>query len=465
MEDPSRSHLILPFQKEKNLKKNTRANPDKGLWDFMGDALSGAAKKAIGHGLDLLTGFGDYELESNSLLSAATRGQNGGVPMLSNSKVANIVRHREYIRDVFSSTSSFSLKTLQINPGLDETFPWLANIANCYTNYRLRGMVFEFVSLASQLSTTPSLGFIAMGTQYNSFDPVYPDKKTLENSEYANSNKVSSNLCHPIECAQDQLSLAELYIRNGAIPSGADVRLYDIGRFSYAVGGQASSDVVIGELWCTYEVELYFPRLTSAFSNVNNYCALNSSASATFNTSPLFNAATRGTRNTFNPGVGGASVNELHFPQETVGQTFLVNYLVVGTSAAITAPLLTGTFVTITYNPIGGSSGIPANAVNSTSFIQTFFIKILPAADPFLSWGVAGSMPTAANWILYISQVPDGATLLEDDSEVEDDETPTPDFVSLPGLLEDEDFLSKLSLEEMKIFMKFLRYHRSEIPA
>jgi len=252
---------IKPMAKEKKKKHPD----DQSLWDFTGDALSGMAKKALTHGLNLLTGFGDYEIQTNTLLNAATGGSNASVPMLANSKYANIIRHREYITDINSSTTPFLLRTFAINPGLDGTFPWLANIANCYTNYRIRGMVFEAVSLAAEVSTAVGLGYIAMATQYNSLDPTFTSKKQLENSEYANSMRLAGNeedyLAHPIECATDQLALQELYIRSGDVPTGQDRKFYDLGKLSVAVGGNAASDVPIAELWCTYEIELYFPRL------------------------------------------------------------------------------------------------------------------------------------------------------------------------------------------------------------
>jgi len=298
-----------------------------------------------------------------------------------------------------------------------------------------------------------------MGTQYNSFDPVFPDKKTMENSEYANSAKVSSCLAHPIECATDQLALTELYVRNGGIPTGADVRLYDLGRFSYAVGGQSASDVAIGELWCTYEVELYFPRLTTAFSNVNNYCALNSTAIIANGSTPLGNSAIRGTSNTFQVGVGGNQ--NVIFPQECIGQSFLVSYIVLGTAAVITAPILSSPGgVTITYNPLGANLGSPTNGVNSAALVMNFIITVSTNSAPTLTFQNAGTIPTNSQWILYMVQIPAGA--LVDDEEETPEPGDTPDSNDTLSLENIEHILELLSRQDDDLVLSSLSKYRKK---
>ena len=209
-------------------------------------------------------------MNTNSLLAEATDGANGSViPMMTNSKTANIFRHREFIGNVRGTTADFNLQTYDVNPGLDEVFPWGYALANCYTSYRLRGLVFEFVSLSSEYTSTPYMGYVAMGSQYNVLDPAFADRKTLLNSEYSCSTKPSKNLMHPIECSPAQLPFAQLMVRSGTPPTNSDKRLYDLCRFSIATGGQASTGI-IGELWATYEIELYQPKLVAQLGSLVN---------------------------------------------------------------------------------------------------------------------------------------------------------------------------------------------------
>lgn len=338
-------------------------------WNNTGDLLYDLGSKAFQHGLSLLTGFGDYTLESNSLVAAATRGSNGSaVPIMENSKVANIIRHREYIGDIYGSTSPFLNRKFSINPGLDGTFPWLAPTANSYTNYRMRGAAFQFVSLATEYSAVPYIGFVAMATQYNALDLPFTDKKSMENSEYANSCKPSEDLLHPIECSEKQLALHELYVRNvNSLPTNSDLRMYDMGTFNIAVGGQAS-ETIIGELWLTYEIELFYPKLSNQ-STVNSNCFM-SDFSSWVNGTPLGNLPLIGrTGSTLE--LYSYNSNTVILPSEAVAQTFYVTITYFGSTTTVTAPTVTGVNSTI-------SRGVaaPQNTTGITSYIVSFMMKI-----------------------------------------------------------------------------------------
>jgi len=333
-------------------------------WNLTGDVLYDLGSKAINHGLSVLSGFGDYEVNTNSLLAAATEGKNGGsVPIMRNSKVANIIRHREYVGDVIGSTDSFTLKKYAINPGLDDTFPWLSPIAQCYTNYRMRGAMAEFVSLATEYSAVPYIGYVAMATQYNALDTSFTNKKELENSEYANSCKPPENLCHPIECASDQLALHELYIRDGAIVG--DQRLYDLGQLSIAVGGQASA-TIIGELWITYEVELYFPKLATINGKlVQNYFSRLSS----FTNSTPMAGTTKSGNEASTLRLNTASPLSAILNDEAIGQRFYVTISWQGGSVTRTdLPVITGNNATVS-NVMNWPFGGAVASTFSTSFV------------------------------------------------------------------------------------------------
>jgi hypothetical protein len=243
--------------------------PGKGWFDtaleFGGKALEKVAPLVLG----AVTGLGDYDVNSNSILAACTNGELGNeVPMVRNTKAGTIIAHREYIGDVLSTTDPFQAQSFPINPGMSETFPWAAFLANNYENYQMRGCLFEFVSTASEYSATAGLGYVAMATQYNALQPEFSDKKSMLNHEFATSCKTSQNMLHPIECERKQLALGELYTRAGSLPANADLKMYDLGKFTLAVGGQTADDEVIGELYVTYEMELLVPRTASA-SGVN----------------------------------------------------------------------------------------------------------------------------------------------------------------------------------------------------
>lgn len=89
----------------------------------------------------------------------------------------------------------------------------------------------------------------------------FGSKVQMENYENSVSCKPSVNMTHYVECARKDTPIDVPYIRGGAVPAGADPRLYDIGRFQIAASGQQTSGGQLGELWVSYEIELLKPRI------------------------------------------------------------------------------------------------------------------------------------------------------------------------------------------------------------
>lgn len=172
-----------------------------------------------------------------------------------------IVRHREYIGDV-NGTVAFAKVSYDINPGIYRSFPWLAQIANAFEQYRWRGLIYEYKSTCSDAvlgtSTTPSIGTVILATDYNSPDGnQFINKMVMENHEFSNSGKPSINMIHPVECSARLNPMTRLWVRDGAIGANQDLRLYDLGSFTIATVGFPGANASVGELWVTYEVEFY----------------------------------------------------------------------------------------------------------------------------------------------------------------------------------------------------------------
>lgn len=178
----------------------------------------------------------------------------------------NFVRiaHREYLCDITSSATpnQFQIQNFQINPGLAGTFPWLNTMmAGSFQQYRINGMVFEFRSTSSELTTSVNLGYVVMATDYDSADVVFSSKAQMENTSLAVSCKPSSHAIHAIECDRKQTTISELYVRSTSPPANTDIRLFDLGRFSIATGGVSTANAVLGELWISYDIVAIKPIL------------------------------------------------------------------------------------------------------------------------------------------------------------------------------------------------------------
>ncbi len=210
-----------------------------------------------------LQNFGDYPIASNSILAGGLKAnavsyavKNGGV----------IVRHREYITDIVPTAAFTVQREVPINPGLFQSFPWLAGLAENFEQYDFRGLVFEYVStsadsiLSSGVST--ALGTVMMATQYNVLSNAFQTKKELLNYQYANTQKPSSSFSHPCDCRKNSNPLNKLWVRTESTNlTGSDRRLYDLGDFVIATEGCQGTTGSIGELWVTFEVELLKPKL------------------------------------------------------------------------------------------------------------------------------------------------------------------------------------------------------------
>ncbi|AYP28902.1 MAG: coat protein [Cressdnaviricota sp.] len=239
---------------------------------MIGTALGGPAGGMLGStlgrlggaALSSIFGHGDYEAtnagqikNNNIVLSNSAQ-----APQFGSGKVACKFVHREYLGDVFSSSTanSFKIDSYPINPGQGKTFPWLSGVVGAkFQQYRINGMAFEFRSMSSDAlnSTNTALGSVIMSTDYDSADSTFASKQEMENTEYGVSCKPSSNMMHGIECERFQTPVSELYIRAFDVPSGKDIRLYDLGRFSIASTGCQGTNVNLGELWVAYDIDCF----------------------------------------------------------------------------------------------------------------------------------------------------------------------------------------------------------------
>lgn len=345
----------------------------RGLGGMLGSMVGAPAMGAQGGAwLSKITGFGDYEIGQNTLMTT-------GVPSFQKGNRKITVSHREFVTDIFSSTS-FAVTSYAINPGNPNVFPWLSNVAESFQQYKFRGLIFEFVSSSADAlnSINTALGTVIAATNYNANQPAYASKQEMEASEFSCRTKPSTDVIHPIECAATDTPISHLYVRTGPIPSGQDGRLYDLGNFQLATVGMQQSAVNIGELWVSYEVELYKPRLVAiggyAFSDDWGY----RSGSAYTNADP-FNTAGLTV-----PVVGGlgTTVNNtvLTFPTSINNGCYKVQCSWVGSSTAqtIVTPTLSGCSLNTNYK-YGGVVG--TGTVTATLAVMEVYININTAGS------------------------------------------------------------------------------------
>lgn len=375
-----------------------------------GTAVGGALGSTVGNLIKSITGFGDYSVMENSLIPEA-----GTPPVVDNGKLgkATIFKHREYICDITSASTAntFQLQNFFINPGQPSTFPWLSGLAANFEHYQLLGILFEFKSMSADAlnSTNTALGQVIMACNYNAALPNFASKYEMENYEYAISTKPACSAMLPIECKRSESVLDGLYVRPGSVPSGQDQRLYDFGNFQIATNGLQGTNVNLGELWVTYEIAFYKPKLYTALGNQVPFAHVYVPGSIS-NTSPLGNGspypALPTSKSTLAVQVYSTQVL---FPANIFSGTYYCVFHWHGSSTANTQPPIptinNGTYVKIWD---GGANQYIASTLNATStdvFI-CFVFTVTPGQTPSISMGTAGVLPTSSDLDITISQVP-----------------------------------------------------------
>jgi len=224
----------------------------------------------IGNGLDTVFGLGEYNVRQNSLMNGDNvKYSPNGPPRVINTKKgeATVFNHREYIGDMVTGalvggTTAFAIQTFALNPGNSALFPWLSKAASNFQEYEVQGMLVEMITEASDFANLMAVGNIMMGADYNPVAPQPANKIQLLELEYSSSVKTSSNLIMPIECAPINDSLTHLFVAIDNNYDGTDARSFDLGNIFCCSQGQPIAAAKIAEMWITYEIAFYKPRLS-----------------------------------------------------------------------------------------------------------------------------------------------------------------------------------------------------------
>jgi len=408
----------------KERRQMQAARKDPGIISSMGGVLGGLAGTALGgpvggpiggflggklgHLVEKITGFGDYTVKQNSLMGG---GMNSAQIVNSTISGGTIVRHREYIGEV-SPTEAFTITKYPINPGQKKTFPWLADSGGGagYEQYRMRGMIFEFVSTSSDsiLSSGSStgLGSVIMATDYDALDAPYPNKRAMLNSEYASSAKPSCSFIHPIECKNSLTPAHMQYVRTGeSFPTGGDPRWYDLGNFYIATEGmQVTDSSSIGELHAIYELELFKPQISELEDEeaLTDMFGITDQVAAEWLKNPVASA--------FNTLGGTCDSATYYFPTGQEDGEFLITYWCQGDAVTCGQVLPILNHVDFIDTWIGAGTNFlqaPPGGTTGATYLMCQFVVKLNAANASVGFSTitiptGGSSPIA---VLTVTQI------------------------------------------------------------
>lgn len=225
-----------------------------------GGVVGTIAGGALAATMSRIIGSGDYVADPgiNTLTNSLIRGPAKVTSTFSRGGSVRI-RHREFIKNVVAPGPgiTFSLDRIAVQPGLYESFPYLAGIAANYNKYKIHGLVYEFVTTSSLYTSNVAMGSVVLAANYNASEKTYANKSAMENSEGAVSGRPCDNIIFGLECADMHRPYNEYWVRTGDTPS-ISTNLEDYATFQIAMCNLAddySAGSVIGELWVSYDIE------------------------------------------------------------------------------------------------------------------------------------------------------------------------------------------------------------------
>jgi len=232
----------------------------------------GTLGRLAGNIIGKLTGTGAYlhnadKIRYNSLFNRTNDGVQ--IPSFGETDRSTRICHREYIGDLISGPTGAptlfdTWENVGVNPGLLDSFAWLSQIAQNYDTYKFNGIVYEFKSMSgSATGANTQLGNIIFSAQYNSTNLPFTNKLQMENYQGACSCNPSENMLFGIECDPKDLPLDHLYVRSGQVRNNQSKQFYDLCSLQIATQGVPTANQILGEIWVTYDVDLYQPKLYS----------------------------------------------------------------------------------------------------------------------------------------------------------------------------------------------------------
>jgi len=371
----------------------------------------------IGEGLQALAsvfGFGEYNRGSAIMMNSCID-MGSSPPSVVNTRSGEgmILRHREYLGDLYSGSgtpSAFTINQYELNIGNSILFPFAAPIAANFQEWEIRGMLVELKTLSSDYASSLSLGSMFLAVDYDSLDAAPTSKQQLENLEYAMSGKPSRSMLMPVECARKNDVLTHLYTAIDGQYNGGDPRFYDIGKLYIGSQGIPTASTPIAEIWITYEVCLFKPRIASADIIVGE-----SVLSDHFVRTGISTTVPLGTTTAIYSGVIGMTFNslgtQLIFPATITEGNYLVNLYAVGTNATTTAVALNFAGCTpLQYwctnaGPDLASQVASSNSTSTPYFFQSCIVQI-NSANALISVSTSGdTFPTAAYMDIFVTQI------------------------------------------------------------
>jgi hypothetical protein len=167
-----------------------------------------------------------------------------------------VVEHTEFLGTITNETTGFEIcYDKRLNPGLEDTFPWLHKTAENWEFYSVDRAEVQLVSR----TPTSVPGSVALFVDYDSKDKDPTSMEEFMNNYGAISSSVWDGPTMKLEYEGMHPIGNFKFIRHEA--DSGDARLYDVGRLRIAFDGVTQgAEAAVIEIYVKYKVKLYLPQ-------------------------------------------------------------------------------------------------------------------------------------------------------------------------------------------------------------
>jgi len=176
-------------------------------------------------------------------------------PYISRTPRSMRIRHRELYNGAIPGSTTFTVQsTIQLQPGLNSNFPWLATQAYNWEQYKVHAMAIEYIPIVG--STT--IGDVILSPDYDSSLARAPANEQQAVNTYG---AVTNNVWNPHVMHLDPQTMMGLgprrFIRTVNIPG--DIKTYDVGQVFICTNNCANTNRV-GKIFISYDIEFFLPQ-------------------------------------------------------------------------------------------------------------------------------------------------------------------------------------------------------------
>jgi hypothetical protein len=189
-----------------------------------------------------------------------------GAPRIQQDSRSTRIRHREYIADVTAAASAFTVRNFALNPGLGGSFPWLADIAGRYESYVFRSLRIHY----QPFCPTATPGSLMLAVDYDAKDGAPTGKVEMMAMSHATRCSVWDKTTYVSAPLDLRKFGVQRYVRTSGIPTGTDVKTYDVGNLFVGTANTPTTATSLGEIYIEYDVEFYTPQININTGSRNN---------------------------------------------------------------------------------------------------------------------------------------------------------------------------------------------------